>query len=110
MYDNQRPSYDLSIYINHINCQNLRRSVEWTVDHCAITFYFHNKTKAGYTIVVLDGLETWKLLTRKNLIPAPIRQTDRMQPIHTHFTYVPKRLHPTYWKLLDNQSGQVVTH
>jgi hypothetical protein len=24
--------------------------------------------------------------------------------------YVPKKLYPTYWKLLDNHSRQVVTH
>jgi len=58
MYENQRPSRDLSIYANHNNCQNLRRSVEWAVDHSGIPFYFHYKTKADPTILVLDGLET----------------------------------------------------
>jgi hypothetical protein len=82
-YDNQRPSHDLSIYINHTNCQNLRRSVEWTVDHCAIPFYFHYKNKAGPTILVVDGLETWKLLTRKNLMPAPIRHRQNAANSHS---------------------------
>jgi len=72
MHDNQRPSHDLSIYTNHINCQNLCQSVEWTVYHSGIPFYFHYKTKAGPTILVLDGLETRKLLTCKNLMSAPI--------------------------------------
>lgn len=83
MYGNQRPSHDLSIYINYINCQNLRWSVEWTLDHCGIPFYFHYKTKAGPTTLVLDGLETWKLLTRKNLMPAPIHHRQNAANSHS---------------------------
>jgi hypothetical protein len=72
-----------SIYINHTNSQNLRRSVEWAVDHCGIPLYFHYKTKAGPTISVLNGLETWKLPTGKNLMPARIRHRQNAANSHS---------------------------